>query len=193
MEKKKKIPGWARILILAAVLAVGLGIWTGLKAYNEKQEEENTSGMTMLSVKNAKVRSFTYELDGAVYTFTRENSKSDWVYQQDPSLELDQDTVTGVLSVATNVSTEKIVADNSDRAAEFGLDDPSFTVTMVLEDGSQKTVYLGSVNPMTSDYYASVEGDGRIFTLNQDFYRSFTSAEELAAASSEMDLSDSVY
>ena len=136
----------------------------------------------MLSVNMSKVVSFTYELDGAVYTFTRDDSKSDWVYQQDPSLELVQDAVTGMLSTATAVSTDQIVAENLDQAAEFGLDDPSFTVTMVLKDGTVKTLYLGSVNAMTSDYYASVEGDGQIFTLNQDFYNAFTSAEELAEA-----------
>ncbi len=184
MEKKKKktIPGWGRILILLAVLAVFAGTYAGLKAYNEKQAEENGSGTVMLSVNMSKVVSFTYELDGAVYTFTRDDSKSDWVYQQDPSLELDQDAVTGMLSTATAVSTDQIVAENLDQAAEFGLDDPSFTVTMVLKDGTVKTLYLGSVNAMTSDYYASVEGDGQIFTLNQDFYNAFTSAEELAEA-----------
>ena len=107
-KKKKTIPGWGRILILLAVLAVFAGTYAGLKAYNEKQAEENESGTVMLSVNMSKVVSFTYELDGAVYTFTREDSKSDWIYQQDPSLELDQDAVTGMLSTATAVSTASV-------------------------------------------------------------------------------------
>ncbi len=188
-KKKKGIPGWGRILILLAVLAVGVGAYTGLKAYNEKQADESASNTTMLSVNNSRVLSFTYELDGAVYTFTRDNSKSDWVYEQDPSLELDQDLVTGMLSTATSVSTEKIVAENMDSAAEYGLDDPSFTVLMVLKDGTVKSLSLGSVNSMTSDYYASVEGDGRIFTVNEDFYNSFTTAEELAETPSALSAS----
>ena len=192
-KKRKNIPSWGRILILLVVLMIGLGVWTALKAYNEKQEDENASSITMLSISNSKVLSFTYELDGAVYTYTRENSKADWVYEQDPSLMLDQDAVTNMLSMATNVSTKLIAAENSDNAAEYGLDDPSFTVTMVLKDGTRKTLHLGSVNSMTSDYYASIEDDGRIFTLNQDFYNSFTSAEELADAPSQLDLSDSSY
>lgn len=185
-NKKKNLPGWARILILLVVLAVGVGTYTGLKAYNEKQEEEKTSGTTMLSVDSSEILSFTYELDGAVYTFTRQDNQSDWVYEQDPSLELEQNTVTGMLTAATTVSTQKIVADNLDNAAEYGLDTPSFTVKMTMKDGTVKTLNLGSLNSMTSDYYASIEGDGRIFTVSQDFYSSFTSAEELAKTPSAL-------
>ena len=192
-NKKRKIPGWVRSVILLLVLVLVLGVYMALRTYNEHQADTDEAMTEMLSVDVEKVRSFTYELDGAVYTYSREDSKSDWIYEQDPSLELEQTLVDSLLSTASEVSTDKIVAENMDRAAEFGLDMPSFTLTMVLEDGTEKTVYLGSVNSMTSDYYASVEGDGRIFTLHQDYYSSFTGAEELAKTSPELSLSDSSY
>ena len=188
-KKKRKIPGWIRIAALLAVLLIIAGAYFGLKVYNEKQAEKENSSTEMLSVKTGDVLSFTYELDGAVYTFEREDSKSDWVYLQDPSLALEQDAVTDMLSTGTSVSTELIVADDLEKASEFGLDTPSFTLSMTLKDGSVKTVYVGSLNSMISDYYSYIEGDNRIFTLGQDFISSFTTAEELADASSSDALS----
>ena len=108
-------------------------------------------------------------------------------------MELEQNLVDSILSTACEVSAQQIVAENLEQAAEYGLDDPSFTLTMVLKDGTEKTLYLGAVNAMTSDYYASVEGDERIFTLSQDFYNSFSDVDELSKTPSELSLSDSAY
>jgi hypothetical protein len=192
-NSKRKIPGWARILILLAVLLVVTGAYAALRLYNDRQAEIEDASETILSVKEGQVVSFTYEKDGAVYTFARENRKSDWVYQQDPSLELEQNLVDNVLLTATEITTKQIISENLDEAAEYGLDDPCFTLNMMLKDGTEQVLYLGSVNAMTSDYYAAVEGDGRIFTLSQDFYNSFADVDELAKTPSELVLSDSAY
>ena len=192
-NRKKSMPGWVKILILLAVLAVVIGAYAALRSYNEQQADLENASETVLSVKEGKVLSFTYERDGVVYTFSRKDRKSDWVYEQDPSLELEQNLVDSILSTACEVSAQQIVAENLEQAAEYGLDDPSFTLTMVLKDGTEKTLYLGAVNAMTSDYYASVEGDERIFTLSQDFYNSFSDVDELSKTPSELSLSDSAY
>ncbi len=193
MEKNRKLSGGVRIVLLLAVLSIAVGIYFGLTAYNDRQAEKEDSQTEMLSVKTSDVISFTYDLDGVNYTFEREDGKSDWMYVQDPSLELDQDTVTDMLSAGTSVSTKTIIADNLENASEYGLDHPSFTLSMNLKDSTVKTICLGTLNPMTSEYYSYIEGDERIFTLEQDFLSSFTTAEELASASSLEDSPISAY
>lgn len=186
-NQKRKIRGWQKLVILLVILAAALAVYAGLNKYNSEKAKEEIATTTILSVKKTQVLSFSYQLQGIVYTFDRENSKSDWVYRQDPSVALDQDLVNGMLSAAVNVSTDRIIAENMDNAQEYGLDHPQFTVSMTLKDGSVKTILMGLQNSMTSDYYAAVEEDGRIFTLNPDFYSSFTTIDQLTAAATQVD------
>lgn len=185
-EKKKGLPGWAKIVILLLVLAAALGAYAGLRAYNSSraEKEDAASSTSMLSVNQADVTSFSYTLDGAVYTYERKDSKSDWIYQQDPDLKLTQDAVTDMLKRACSVSTEDVVSKDQNKKSDFGLDNPRMTITLGLKDGSQKIIYVGGLNSMTSEYYANVEGDARIFTVDTDFYSSFTGAGNLAETSS---------
>ena len=192
-KNKRKLSGGVRIILLLAVLSIAVGIYFGLTVYNDRQAEEEDASTEMLSVKTSDVVSFTYELNGVNYTFEREDSKSDWIYVQDPSLELDQDTVTDMLSTGTSVSAKTIIADNLENASEYGLENPAFTLSMNLKDGTVKTICVGALNSMTSEYYSYIEGDERIFTVEQDFMSSFTTAEELASASSMEESSISAY
>ena len=194
---KKKIPPAARILIMLLVLAVAIGAYAGIRHYNSTHDKSSDGAdkTEIYSVDADKITQMKYTLGGVVYTFDRADSKSDWTYSEDTSLSLDQDTVDSMASTAAFVSTKKVVQDNLDNSSEYGFDSPTFTLTITLSDGSAKTVTVGSENSVTSEYYAYVDGDNRIFTIDSDFLNSFTTADNLSSSdvSSYLNSSDSSY
>jgi len=46
--------------------------------------------------------------------------------------------------------------------ASLGLDKPQYTFTLTLNDGTQKVIKIGSVNPLNTAYYAQVDADAPV-------------------------------
>lgn len=186
MENKKKISPAVRILLLLLVLIVLIGAYAGVKHYSSTHDDDGSADektTEIYKVDADKITQMSYTLDGVTYTFGRENNKSDWKYSEDPSLALDQDSIDNMASTAASVSTSQVVSEDLDSSADYGLDSPSFTLTITLKDGTVKTVKVGQLNSVTSKYYACVEGDSRIFTLESDFVSSFASIDSLSSNS----------
>lgn len=192
-KKKKKISPAVRILIMLLVLLVAVCAYAGIRHYNSTHDEsdESANQTEIYTVNEDDITQMSYTLDGVVYTYTREDSDSDWTYTDDQSLALDQDTFGNMVSMAASVSTDQIVQENLDNKADYGLDNPEFTLTITLKDGTTKTLYVGSLNSVTSKYYAYVDGDDRIFTLASDFTSSFTTPDELSSSSTSEALDSS--
>ncbi|MBR2779596.1 MAG: DUF4340 domain-containing protein [Firmicutes bacterium] len=187
-EYKEGMSGAKKLIILLVILALLLGLFFGVRAWNKHQEEADR-GTQVLSFEPADVTSFRYTLDGVEYSFTR-GKDGGWSYDQDPSGTPDSDKVDNMLQAAGDVYAETIVSDNLDELAKYGLEKPVFTLDLTLKDGSEHGLYEGSVNSMNGVTYACMKGESQIVALASSVSGSFLPASDLMEAAAQENLSE---
>lgn len=175
---KKRKP--VTLLLLLLVLVVLVLVLVGLRAYNRHIEEkaaQDAAGITMLTVDVDQVQSFSYPYDGSTLTFIQQDGE--WTCAEAPSVDLDDDMVKSMLNAATDLTTDTIVTNDLSEAADYGLDNPSFTLAIQKTNGTSSVLQVGDENPMVAVCYAYVEGDDRIFAMDTTFVSSFVGLEDL--------------
>lgn len=155
MQKQRK-----QFIITIVILLVLLLAYIGIHVYNQKQEEkkekeEKENEITVTALDTDAITSFSYQVSGETLSFTKNGDE--WSYDQDTSLDLDEDVVNGMLEKAAALTAEDSF-DDYDSLADYGLDQPSNTITLTTKE-STTTLYLGNQNAMTSQYYL-MTGDG---------------------------------
>ena len=155
MQKQRK-----QFVITVVILLVLVLAYIGIHIYNQKQEEkkekeEKENEITVTELDTDDVTAFSYQVSGETLSFTKDGDE--WVYDQDTSLDLDEDVVNGMIEKAASLTADDSF-DDYDSLADYGLDQPSNTITLTTKD-STTTLYLGNQNAMTSQYYL-MTGDG---------------------------------
>lgn len=155
MQKQRK-----QFVITVVILLVLVLAYIGIHIYNQKQEEkkekeEKENEITVTELDTDDVTAFSYQVSGETLSFTKDGDE--WVYDQDTSLDLDEDVVNGMIEKAASLTADDSF-DDYDSLADYGLDQPSNTITLTTKE-STTTLYLGNQNAMTSQYYL-MTGDG---------------------------------
>ncbi len=155
MQKQRK-----QFVITVVILLVLVLAYIGIHLYNQKQEEkkekeEKENEITVTELDTDDVTAFSYQVSGETLSFTKDGDE--WVYDQDTSLDLDEDVVNGMIEKAASLTADDSF-DDYDSLADYGLDQPSNTITLTTKE-STTTLYLGNQNAMTSQYYL-MTGDG---------------------------------
>ena len=156
-----------RIYILLGVLAVAC-IGTFLVMHiEEKKEQIKNSNEIVLEVSSDSVTSLSWEYEDTELAFHKGDS---WLYDEDEAFPVDEDKVTKLLSgfEAFGVS---FVIENVEDYAQYGLDEPVCSISLVTEDGSYE-ILLGDYSTMDSQRYVSI-GDGNVYLAAEDPFEDF--------------------
>lgn len=183
-EYREGMSSVKKLIILLVVLAVLIGAFFGVKAWNTHEEEEE-KGTVVFSFEPSDAAAFRYTLEGAEYSFVR-GEDGNWSYEQDPSLVLDQGAVDAMLEASSKVYAQTIVSETPDNLEEYGLEKPVFTLDVTLKDKQEIGIYEGSVNSMNGVTYACMKGDGRIAALQPAVSSSFRAVNELLEQNDEL-------
>jgi len=164
MKKQRK-----QFLVITIVLVFLIAATAGMKLYNKNAQtakEKETAADTIYITQTAAedITAFSYELNGETLSFTKQDGT--WSYDQDPSVNLDQDAVESLLSVfATFTATDEITA--YENLSEYALDAPADTVTF-------------TTNAMLNEYYVkNADSDVVYLTATSLQARFSKSVEEL--------------
>lgn len=80
-----------------------------------------------------------------------------------------------------NIYAARIMEQNQNDKAAYGLDKPSVYVDIILREGENYSLYIGDKAPDGSGYYATVTGDPKIYLVSAGVVNNFNvSAESLA-------------
>ena len=112
-----------------------------------------------------------YEYSSEVaYDLVLENGA--WYLASDKSLEVDQDSVASLISKVANVTSNKEIAGVTD-FAQYGLDHPSLSIEITLNDGTKTTIYVGDYNSVSSLYYARIGDSANVYMITATLSTSF--------------------
>ncbi|MBS2033516.1 DUF4340 domain-containing protein [bacterium] len=152
--------------LIALLLLVGLGAFFYLhdiKGHKEKTERETLEKRFFPKLEKKEVASVKVERLSAP-AFTHEFSKQNGVWVLQGTQPMVMRTATFGQSVKALVEVQK--ADEvGDKAADFGLDKPTFKLTLKDKSGKENSLLLGAKTPDDSTYYAQTAPGQPISTL----------------------------
>lgn len=141
-----------QLTVLAAVLAVLLGVYAGLRVWNNgSTDRENAAKQRVLQLADTTRLSFT-NANGS-FSFTK--TDAGWSYDGNAAFPLSQAYPTAVATAVSDLAAVRSFAPTG-ALSDYGLDAPAYTLTAENADGS-KTLLIGDATG--SNYYAMIEGD----------------------------------
>lgn len=93
-----------------------------------------------------------------------------WKQTAPKAIDLDSSVISDTIGqIKTLKGVTFIPADKATDLKTFGLDNPSLQLTINAGASGTKTLQFGSANPATKNYYAKLDGDGRVWTVSSFF------------------------
>ena len=174
MQKQKK-----QFIILCVILVAFCGIFFGLKAFNQHQEdkkarEEEEEKITAFSLSSDEITEFSYQHEGAEIAFVKEDGT--WYDKEDRERKITQTAVTSMLSKLENVTASQKLEAPED-LAEYGFDQPQ-NVIRIKTGEKERTVTIGMYNSITGAYYLMVDGDSNVYLVDGTVYTAFDKSVE---------------
>lgn len=170
--KKKSM----NLITAVAVLVVLSGAYVGVKTYVAKQEEkenaeEEEEKTQVFSISSEDVQSIKFVIDKKEVTFEKNNNE--WVKSDERDFPVDQDKLIEAIGSLNNVEADRVL-DNVTDTTEYGLDDPTNTITITDKDGKETVLHVGMENASTSQYYVeNGEDESKIYVVADSVFQPF--------------------
>lgn len=129
----------------------------------EGSDADSTETDTAAAADTAGNFSLTY--DGTAWTFG------------DSDAAVDSDKADSILEALAVISGSEQMED-VDSLADYGLDSPSETITITMENGDAHTLSFGSYNELGDCYYFRVDAENTVYACSSDFYNTFQVSED---------------
>lgn len=156
MTNKKAVP------ILIAVLAVLLIVYFGLQSWNKKQEEaeESEESIPVTELEQDMITAVSYDMGNGELAFEKQDDT--WYYTEDKDFPLDQSYLKNIVEGMCAITADRKLEDG-DTLADYGLEEPAYTVQLTDNDGNTTQIGFGDLTG--DDYYVNVNGSGQVYTV----------------------------
>ena len=174
MKKKQVI---SIIIMFAAVVLLALGYMLA-KNYKDKKSEEKTAEEEAESEtidiydidKDKVVKISVMNSSGSFDIVLKDN---EWV-QEGTDVPMNSESVQGMLDAIADVDAIKVISEDGNNLAEYGLDAPQMSYTVTLSDDTQYTVRLGiALSTDVSAHYALLDSDTKVYSVSDNYYDPF--------------------
>lgn len=149
-------------ILLGILVIVCIAAFCAIR-YEEHQEKIRNSEETILEVDPDTVTQLSWEYDGNSFTLNKEDDV--WTYADDENFPVDQDYMQTMLELFQEFGVSFVIEDVDDYS-QYGLDNPTCTITLQTEDTTY-TVQLGNYSNMDEKRYVSIK-DGNAYLVNED-------------------------
>ncbi len=144
------------VLVMAALISAYLVISSVNRAKEEREAAESAAeeaGVPLFSMTADDIIGYTYEKSGVAVSV--EKVGDEWQLSDDGKFPLKQSTAESIAAGIASLSTLRTVDGDE---ADFGLDEPSLTVSVVTSGGASYKVEFGDVNTFNSNTYIRYNG-----------------------------------
>jgi len=159
-QKRNLIIGILAIVVLGGVYAV-----MNMPKGNSAEETAEADGSYISYYPQLKASQLTITVDGEGNTFVKDGIN--WVIQGKENIGLVQISIDQLIAYAKNLEYTKVLADNRDSSAEFGLDDGNH-ISITGEDGTVIDITVGDETVDGAGYYVVAEGDEHIYLVEAE-------------------------
>ncbi|MCR5743436.1 MAG: DUF4340 domain-containing protein [Lachnospiraceae bacterium] len=167
-KKNKKIVTLViLLLVFIALIAALIMLKKNPQGEDEQETTQSVSLENITDMVNSDLVEITYSDTSQSMTFLRGSTEENWVYAGDTSLGITQSAISTLAAAVTSSLVNQVIEEGLDNKANYGLDNPSYTVTVKDASGKTLTIYYGMETMTSKSYrYAYVEGDNRVITTD---------------------------
>ena len=155
MTRKKKRIRLAAAAVCLVILAV-IYVFVLQADFNAEDTTKEENEIAVLTVEREDIRSALIENSQGTLRFTYDGET--WTNEEDPAFELNQDSVSALFNRLNPLNAIRDLG-AQEELADYGLEEPSITITVTLEDGQEFSVYLGKEASDGSLYFMTSESD----------------------------------
>lgn len=136
----------------------------------DEASEIEDEGENVILLDNEEVYSFQMtDSNNILLTFERDGD--DWVYTDDPSIDINEERIEKLLNYITDVRFVDIIANEDEDGDEYGLNQDSPVYIIKDANGYSTFISLGKIDEETGQIY---------FALNYDFSTIYVNSGKLA-------------
>lgn len=159
-----------RLYLLLGVLAVVCAATFAVLRLEERREQIEVSGETVLEIDPDSVQALSWDYDGDTLAFHRDQA---WLYDGDEAFPVDGEQIQTLLEQFQPLRAAFVIQDVEDYG-QYGLDDPVCTIRLTAGDQSYE-ILLGDYSQMDAQRYLSI-GDGNVYLAVSDPLEGFDAA-----------------
>lgn len=168
MNKKKKKNKYVPLIVLLAFIVVMAAAYSALSKSNDKKEAEEAAeeaaanAVEMIAeYDSANMTKLSYKVgDGENLEFEVVNGE--WKLCSDEKFPLSQSVISSMASAISSIGIKSHI-DEGD-PADYGLDDPSYTIEVTYENGDAHQYRIGDYNSFGGGVYYFMM-DGNMYTI----------------------------
>jgi Domain of unknown function (DUF4340) len=156
-----------RNLLIAAVLLAALSgaVWWAKKHPQTSESTNVPASPKLADIPAAQIKDIDLKKrDGASVVLENQNGK--WTITAPEALPADQDAANGVASALSPVSADNVVEEKPKDLGQYGLNNPSLTVTVDEKNGKTQQLFFGDDVPAGSLVYARVGSDPKVYAVS---------------------------
>ena len=154
----KKYKSLVILLIVLVVLVVAYVVTGQLKKKSAEKENEQKQ-IAVLDMSD--ITSIQYTNGTDTMSFIKEGGT--WYSESDKEFPLQQSSLKTMAETFGTLSANRELTDG-DTLADYGLEEPQYTITLKDADGAQQNIYTG--NAAGEDYYMTVGDKEKIYTVD---------------------------
>ncbi|MEZ5402237.1 MAG: DUF4340 domain-containing protein [Bryobacteraceae bacterium] len=153
------------LLAAAAVLGLlSIGVWFSNKAEKEKEGKPAPDAPPkIVEIPSDSVSKVEIAKGGATTVLER-GADGKWSLKAPKEFRADQEAVTTLVNTFNSLASDRLV-DEKGNPADFGLVNPSMTVTVGKKEGPPVKLLFGDETPTGGGVFAKLDGDPRIFII----------------------------
>lgn len=164
-----------RMIALVALLAIVIAATVAINHINAAKEDgvsENAGTYRLTEHEKSDVSGLEWTKGEKSLSFKMADGA--WQYASDAAYPVNQ-TAVQTLSDDAMALTAARKLENIESMADYGLDEPTFTLRITHSDASEVTYSLGDQTPFQDGYYLSVSGQSNtVYVVEDDFTSDFS-------------------
>lgn len=164
-------------LILVILLIVCLGAYFGIRAYNNKAEEnekkeKKAEEIVVTNVNTDDITAFSYAYEDNQLSFSKQGDN--WVCDNDTAFVLNQDAIKTMLLTLKDLKAEDTIdaKENEEGSEDYGFSNPTMTLTVETKD-KKITFTFGMHNELMNQDYMMVDTDQTVYLMETDVKAAF--------------------
>ena len=149
------------LIILLAVLVVLVVAYVVTGQLKKKSAEKENEQKQIAVLDMSDITSIQYTNGTDTMSFIKEGGT--WYSESDKEFPLQQSSLKTMAETFGTLSANRELTDG-DTLADYGLEEPQYTITLKNADGEEQNIYIG--NAAGEDYYMTVGDKEKIYTVD---------------------------
>ncbi len=148
------------ILLLLAAVAL-CGGYLAVQHFSQKETvEAEDVQIALLDAEADEVTGLSWALDGETVSLQKADGR--WTLDGDPDFPVDQEAARKLAEAVAGLTASRQLT-GVETLADYGLEEPTFAVTVTLADGEWRLISQGALNALSGDAYVQVSGDDSVY------------------------------